>query len=122
MSRKKVMLVDDSSTVIMMEKMILSRGPYELVVARDGQEAVEKAPQERPDLILLDLMMPRLGGMETCEQLRKHEVTASTPIIIVTTRDEEANVERAFAAGCNDYITKPISAIELLTKVRNQLQ
>lgn len=119
--RKKIMLVDDSSTVLMMERMILNKVPADLVTARDGQEAVDKAPAERPDLILLDMMMPRLGGMEACKQLRESDITRAVPIIMVTTRGEESYMESAFASGCTDYITKPINAIELLTKVRNYL-
>lgn len=121
MSLKKIMLVDDSSTILMMERMILSKGPYELVIARDGQEAVEKAPAERPDLILLDMMMPRLGGLDACRQLRQDGATSATPIIMVTTRGELENIEAAFGCGCNDYVTKPINSIELMTKIRNYL-
>jgi len=119
--RKKIMLVDDSATVLMMERMILNKGPYDLVVARDGQEALEKAPHERPDLILLDVMMPRLGGLEACKRLRELPVTGATPIIMVTTRGELENIETAFGNGCNDYVTKPINGVELLTKIRNFL-
>lgn len=119
--RKKIMLVDDSATILMMERMILSKGPYDLVLARDGVEAVEKAPIERPDLILLDVMMPRLGGLEACRLLRSSAVTSRTPIIMVTTRGELENIEAAFDHGCNDYVTKPINGVELLTKIRNHL-
>jgi len=115
------MLVDDSATILMMERMILSKGPYDLVVAKDGQEAVERAPVERPDLILLDVMMPRLSGLDACRQLRRHELTSRTPIIMVTTRGELENIETAFENGCNDYVTKPINGVELLTKIRNFL-
>lgn len=119
--RKKIMIVDDSATILMMQRMILSKGPYDLVVAHDGQEALEKAPVERPDLILLDVMMPRLGGLEACRRLRQTDVTSRTPIIMVTTRGELENIEAAFGNGCNDYVTKPINGVELLTKVRNYL-
>ena len=115
------MLVDDSATILMMERMILSKGPYELVTAKDGQEALERAPIERPDLILLDLMMPRVNGLEACRLLRQIEATSHTPIIMVTTREELANIETAFGNGCNDYVTKPINGVELLTKIRHFL-
>ncbi len=120
-TRKKIMLVDDSTTILMMERMILSKGPYDLVVAKDGQEAVERAPIERPDLILLDVMMPRLSGLDACRQLRRHDLTSRTPIIMVTTRGELESIETAFENGCNDYVTKPINGPELLSKVRNLL-
>ncbi len=121
MGRKKILLVDDSSTVILMEKMILAKGPYDLVVANDGQEGVEKASAERPDLILMDVMMPRMTGFEACKRLRAQKNTASTPIILVTTRGEEQSVKSGREAGCSDYVTKPINGGELLSKVRGYL-
>ncbi len=121
MSRKKILLVDDSSTVILMEKMILSKSPYDLVVAKDGQEGVEKALSERPDLILMDVMMPRMTGFDACRHLRANGATARIPVILVTTRGEQDSVKNGYAAGCNDYITKPINGGELLSKVRGYL-
>jgi DNA-binding response OmpR family regulator len=119
--RKKILLVDDSGTILMMEKMILAREPYDVVTAKDGKEAVEKATSERPDLILLDLVMPQLTGFEVLQKLRSQEATKATPIILVTTRGEAANVEAGYAGGCNDYVTKPINSTELLTKIHNYL-
>jgi DNA-binding response OmpR family regulator len=121
MSRKKILLVDDSGTILMMEKMILGREPYDLVTAKDGREAIEKAATERPDLILLDVVMPHLTGFEVLKELRARESTKTTPVILVTTRGEAANVEAGYAGGCNDYVTKPINSVELITKVRNYL-
>ena len=121
MTRKKVLLVDDSNTVLMMEKMILAKGPYTIVTARDGLEAIEKARSEQPDVVLLDVVMPRLDGLSACALLRKHPETSHIPIVMVTTRGEEANVETAFVNGCTDYVMKPINAIELLTKLNNIL-
>jgi CheY-like chemotaxis protein len=121
MTRKKILLVDDSGTILMMEKMILAREPYDLVTAKDGREAIEKAAAEQPDLILLDVVMPHLTGFEVLEELRAHESTRATPVILVTTRGEAANVEAGYAGGCNDYVTKPINSVELITKVRNYL-
>jgi DNA-binding response OmpR family regulator len=121
MGRKKILLVDDSNTVILMEKMILAKGPYELVVAKDGQEGIEKAASEKPDLILMDVMMPRMTGFEACKKLRGQLSTASIPIILVTTRGEEESVKNGYDAGCNDYVTKPINGSELLSKVRGYL-
>lgn len=121
MSRKKILLVDDSNTVILMEKMILSKSPYDLIVAKDGQEGVEKAAAERPDLILMDVMMPRMTGFDACKQLRANGATAKIPVILVTTRGEQESMKNGFAAGCNDYITKPINGGELLSKVRGYL-
>lgn len=119
--KKKILLVDDSSTVILMEKMILSKGPYDIVTARDGVEGIAKAKSEQPDVILLDVMMPNLDGLSACAALRNDEATAHIPIIMVTTRGEEQNMETAFRNGCTDYVTKPINGLELLTKLNNIL-
>jgi len=119
--KKKVLLVDDSNTVLMMEKMILAKGPYELVTARDGVEAVAKAKSEQPDIILLDVMMPNLDGLSACAAIRNNPETAHIPIVMVTTRGEEQNIETAFRNGCNDYVTKPINGLELLSKLQNIL-
>ena len=121
MKRKKILLVDDSNTILMMEKFILRDQRYELIVASDGEEGVQKAVEHRPDLILLDVIMPKLNGFEACRRIREHEATRATPIIMVTTRGEATNVETGWSSGCTDYVTKPIDAIELLAKVRNLL-
>jgi CheY-like chemotaxis protein len=119
--KKKVLLVDDSNTVLLMEKMILAKGPYELVTARDGVEAVSKAKSEMPDIILLDVMMPNLDGLSACAAIRSNPETTHIPIVMVTTRGEEHNIETAFRNGCTDYVTKPINGLELLTKLQNIL-
>lgn len=121
MPRKKILLVDDSSTILMMEKFILRNDPYVIVTASNGEEAVEKAGRELPDLILLDVVMPRMSGFEACRLMRDNAALKETPIIMVTTRGEAANVETGWLSGCTDYITKPINAVELLAKVRSFL-
>jgi len=121
MSRKKILLVDDSNTILMMEKFILRNGPYELLTATNGEDGVRKASEHQPDLILLDVIMPKMGGFEACRLIRAADATKEIPIIMVTTRGEAANVEAGWANGCTDYVTKPINAIELLAKVRNFL-
>ena len=121
MSRKKILLVDDSSTILMMEKFILRNDPYQVVTASNGEEAVQKAVTEQPDLILLDVIMPRMSGFEACRLIRDNEAMKHVPIVMVTTRGEAANVETGWMSGCTDYVTKPINAIELITKVRSLL-
>ncbi len=121
MERKKILLVDDSSTVLLMEKMILSKSPYHLVTATDGQDGFDKAVAEKPDLILLDVIMPRMDGFEVCRRLREREETRRVPVIMVTTRGELTSVETGYKSGCTDYITKPINSLELLSKVKNYL-
>ena len=118
---KKILIVDDSGTSVMMARMVLSQENYTVATARDGQEGVERALIEKPDLILMDVVMPRLDGFEATKLLRAKEETKLTPILLVTTRGEEANVERGYLAGCTDYICKPFNAVELLAKVKNYL-
>lgn len=120
MPTQKILLVDDSMTTLFMEEMILN-GRYDIVKASNGEEAIVKAKVERPDLILLDVIMPKLDGFSACRALRAQEETRVTPIIMVTTRGEEENVERGYESGCNDYITKPINSLELIAKVENLL-
>lgn len=121
MPRKKILLVDDSGTTLMMEKMILGKGDYELFTASDGEEAVAKAQAERPDLILLDVVMPKMNGFEACQRIREIDEIKATPVIMVTTRGEAENIQQGFELGCTDYVTKPINSLELMTKVRNYL-
>jgi len=121
MSRKKILLVDDSPTVLLMERMLLGKGSYELVTAKDGQEGVDRALSEHPDLILMDAVMPALDGFEACRRIRQQPETRATPIIMVTTRGEMRFVEDGYKSGCSDYVTKPIDGHELLTKVRSLL-
>ncbi|HEY6546610.1 MAG TPA: response regulator [Vicinamibacteria bacterium] len=119
--RKKILLADDSKTALFMVSTLLKKEQYVLVTAHDGQQAVEVAIAEHPDLILMDVVMPRKTGFEACLELKNREDTKSIPVILVTTRGEGDNVETGFACGCNDYVTKPINAQELLAKVRDHI-
>jgi DNA-binding response OmpR family regulator len=118
---KKILLVDDSTTMLLMERMVLGKGGYHLISANNGEEAVRSALTQNPDLILLDIVMPRMDGFEVCRRLRAHDVTRATPIILVTNRGEESHVEEGFRSGCNDFIMKPLDGLELLTKVKSLL-
>jgi DNA-binding response OmpR family regulator len=120
-ARKKILLVDDSATTHLWIRMILNKTEYDMVSARDGEEGVRAALAENPDLILMDVVMPRLDGFGATQRLRQSPATRQTPIIMVTTRGEARNVETGFESGCSDYITKPIDGLELLAKVRSFL-
>jgi DNA-binding response OmpR family regulator len=121
MQRKKVLLVDDSATALLMEKMLLSRQQFDVVTARDGAEGVARAREERPDLILMDVVMPNMDGFEAVRRIRAEASLRQVPVIMVSTRGEPVNLEAGFAAGCSDYVTKPIDGLELLTKVKSLL-
>jgi DNA-binding response OmpR family regulator len=119
--RKKILVVDDSKTALFMVTTILKKGPYDLVTAHDGQQALVVAAAERPDLILMDVVMPHKTGFEACRELKGQPQTRDIPVILVTTRGEEQNVVLGFESGCNDYVTKPVNAQELLAKVRDHI-
>jgi len=119
---RKILLVDDSATVLMMERMILAAERFEVLTANNGLEAQEKARREQPDLILMDIVMPKVTGLEACKALRADPTTSHIPIILVTTRGEPQTVEQGYEVGCNDYVTKPVNSSELLSKIRNILR
>ena len=121
MGRKRILVIDDSRTVQMMVSMMLAREAYVVTTAGDGEEGVRKALADPPDLILLDVVMPKADGFEVCRRLRSEPATQAVPIIMMTTRGEASNVEQGYASGCTDYITKPLDSIEFLAKVRDCL-
>jgi DNA-binding response OmpR family regulator len=121
MNRKKILLVDDSPTAILWQRLILEDDPYDILVATDGEEGVRVAKAELPDLVLLDVVMPRMNGFEALRALRAEKSLRHMPILMVTTRSEMPNVLEGYEGGCNEYITKPVDRTELLTKVRSYL-
>jgi DNA-binding response OmpR family regulator len=122
LSKRKILVVDDSRTALFMVTTILRKERYELVTASDGEQAIAMAEVERPDLILMDVVMPNKTGFEACRELKRRDDTRGIPVILVTTRGEGENIEAGFESGCNDYVTKPINAQELLTKVRDHME
>jgi len=122
MASKKILLVDDSCTARLVNRMIFSqKSNYELISAVDGKEAVERARQDKPDLILMDIMMPRMTGLEACRAIKQDKTTSGIPVILLTTRGEESYVQEGYASGCSDYLTKPVNDAELLDLLRAYL-
>jgi CheY-like chemotaxis protein len=122
MTRKKILLVvDDSPTAILWHRLMLEDEGYEVLTAADGAEGVEVAKQQLPELVLLDVIMPRMNGFEACRALRDDERTRDIPVLMITTRSEMPNVLKGYESGCNEYITKPVDRTELVTKVRSYL-
>ena len=115
---KTILLVDDTETVLLFERLMLKNSGFELRTAKSGALALEEVAKAPPDLILLDIMMPDPDGIETCRRLKSNVETVHIPIIMVTTKGEPGMVAKAFEAGCNDFVTKPLSKAELMTKVR----
>jgi CheY-like chemotaxis protein len=119
---RKVLLVDDSEFTLLTELMILRGSPYvRLITAANGEEAVRLALEERPDLILMDVVMPRMNGVQACRVIRSSPEICRIPIILVTARGEKDDVIGGFASGCTGYITKPVNPQELIALVEQYL-
>ena len=121
MGIKTLLLVDDSETALLVETLLLEGESYRLLTAHGGREALELIHTASPDLVLLDLVMPDLDGIEVLRTLRANPKTRDLPVIMVTTRGATATMDRAYAEGCNAFITKPIDGLELLAQVRSCL-
>lgn len=119
-TRPKLLLVDDEPVNLQVLKQILQQ-QYRLLFARDGEKALVLATSEQPHLILLDIMMPGMTGLETCKQLKQNPTTQHIPIIFVTALAEIRDETEGFDAGCVDYITKPVSPAIVLARVKTQL-
>ena len=119
MSGKKILVVDDEPQITELLKSYLEREGYQVAVAADGEEALAMADAERPDLILLDLMLPKKNGFEVCRDIR---AKSRVPIIMLTARDEEPDKIVGLELGADDYITKPFSPREAVARVRAVLR
>jgi two-component system, OmpR family, response regulator MtrA len=120
--RVPVLLVaDDDEDVLMLVQLRLARSGYEVVVARDGEEALRLAREKQPDLAVLDWMMPKASGLEVLRALRADEETASIPVLMLTARASASDIEQGLAAGADDYIAKPFSPQELASRVQSIL-
>jgi twitching motility two-component system response regulator PilH len=116
-----ILVVDDSPTEIHIFKKILEKQGYTIIVAKDGQEGVDMAKQTRPDIILMDVVMPVLNGFQATRQLKKNEDTADIPVIMVTTKDQKTDINWGMRQGANEYLVKPVAPAELLHKIRTLL-
>jgi CheY-like chemotaxis protein len=119
---KKVLLVDDSATSLVMNRVVITRKtPHEVLIAENGPEGLRLAALNKPDLILLDVMMPGMDGLEVCRNLRSKTETAKIPIILLTYRSGDDIVKRGFESGCTAYLNKPIEDAKLLQTVSSYL-
>lgn len=112
---------DDAQSAELLEAYLAGTG-YEVQSAADGQEALTKIQAWRPDLILLDVMMPRISGFQVCKQVRSDPATRAVAILMITALDQPSDVERAVDAGTDDFLTKPINKNELLLRVESLLK
>lgn len=114
---KKVLVVDDEVFIRRMIEVRLRVAGFTVIEAENGVDAVEKTISERPDLIIMDVMMPRMDGFQACEAIRSNPEISGTPILMLTARGQQIDVEKAMALGILEYITKPFSPKELADKV-----
>jgi DNA-binding response OmpR family regulator len=117
-ARPVVLAADDDEDILELIVFRLERSGYTVLQARDGAEALELAKRSRPDLAVLDVMMPKLDGFEVTRRLREDDAMTRMPIILLTARTQEADVQRGFDAGADDYIRKPFSPQELGARVQ----
>ena len=117
-----ILLVDDNAQNLELMQAYLEQLPCQITIARDGVEAMEKIDAECPDLILLDVMMPRMSGFEVCERVKSSPETRDTVVIMVTALHEVADQERAVECGTDDFLTKPVNKFELVTRVRSLMR
>lgn len=116
-----VLIADDEPNIVISLEFLLEQNGYRVLVARDGHEALEAIEREAPDLVLLDVMLPRLSGYDVCQRIRQNPAWAHVRVIMLTARGREVEVTKGLALGADAYVTKPFSTRELLDEVRRQL-
>lgn len=114
MTKGRILVVDDDKTLVRLLRDALTKAEYEVISASNGIDALQELYAKQPDLVLLDVMMPRMDGWETAQRLRQ---VSSVPVIMLTAKDEESDKLKGFSAGVDDYVTKPFSFAEIVARV-----
>ena len=117
----KVLIADDEPNIVVSLEYLLKRAGYTVLVARDGQEAIDTLRRERPALVLLDVMMPKKSGHEVCAELRADEALRDTQVLMVSAKGRDTDVDKGLGVGADAYMTKPFSTKELAAKVAEML-
>jgi two-component system, OmpR family, alkaline phosphatase synthesis response regulator PhoP len=118
----KILIADDEPNILISLEFLMKREGFEVVLARDGQEAIDAIVRERPALVLLDVMMPVKTGFDVCSEVRASETLRHTLIVMLTAKGRDTDVAKGLALGANAYMTKPFSTKELVQKVRELLE
>ena len=119
---KKILIVDDEPSIIVALQFLMEQNGYETAIAFSGVEAMELIASHRPDLILLDIMLPAVDGFEVCQRVREHLEWRDIRIVLLTALGNEANIAKGLALGADAYITKPFSNTEVVAKVKELLE
>ena len=114
---KKVLIVDDEPNIVLSVEFLMKREGYDVMTAADGQEALDMLEDAKPDLMILDVMMPRKNGFEVCEAVRSHPKFGSLPILMLTAKGREAEMKKGLSLGADAYVTKPFSTHDLIDRV-----
>jgi len=117
----KVLIADDEPNIVISLEYLMKRAGYEVLVARDGQEALDLLRRERPRLVLLDVMMPKKSGHEVCQELRADDQIKDTLVLMLTAKGRDTDVDKGLGVGADAYMTKPFSTKELVAKVAQML-
>ena len=118
---RKILVADDEPNIVISLEYLMKREGYTVLVARDGQEALDMIARERPDLVLLDVMMPKKSGFEVCQAVRASEELQATKILMLTAKGRDTDLAKGLALGADAYMTKPFSTRELVQKVAEML-
>ena len=121
MTQKKILVADDEPNIVISLEYLLKREGYTVVVARDGQEALDAIARELPDLLLLDVMMPKKTGFEVCQEVRANEAWHDLKILMLTAKGRDTDVAKGTALGADAYMTKPFATRDLVQKVAQML-
>ncbi|NTV10764.1 MAG: response regulator transcription factor [Zoogloea sp.] len=119
--RKKILIADDEQNIVISLEFLMRREGFDVSVAYDGEAALAQARSEPPDLVLLDVMMPRKNGYEVCEALRADPALQNTRVLMLTAKGREQEVTKGLAIGADAYMTKPFSTKELVARVKSML-
>lgn len=118
MKEKKILVVDDEENIVELVKFNLEKEGYQVFVTYDGQAALDKLQEEDIDLLVLDLMLPEIGGLDICRQIRNDDELSDLPIIMLTAKEKEVDRILGLELGADDYVTKPFSPRELVARVK----
>ncbi|MBL9090512.1 MAG: response regulator [Planctomycetaceae bacterium] len=120
--RSRILIADDNAVNVELLEAFLAEADYDIAIAVDGRDTLDKVKEFQPDLILLDVMMPKLSGFEVCKQLKGDAATKAIMILMVTALNELGDIERAVQAGTDDFLSKPVNKLELTKRVENMLR